>query len=79
MKKILKNKVEYFRTHKNVDCDLSKRKRNIDLIAQETELLGKLFTIFKNTVRSSYDGNILQLFFFIIKTLFTAIYTKGFQ
>jgi len=29
------------RNHKNLDCDLSKRKRNIDLIAQETALLGR--------------------------------------
>lgn len=29
------------RTHKNLECDLSKRKRNIDLIAQETALLGR--------------------------------------
>merc|ERR1719266_1911570 len=29
------------RNHKNLECDLSKRKRNIDLIAQETAILGR--------------------------------------
>ena len=29
------------RNHKNLECDLSKRKRNIDLIAKETALLGR--------------------------------------
>merc|ERR1740128_1390233 len=29
------------RNHKNIECDLSIRKRNIDLIAQETALLGR--------------------------------------
>ena len=29
------------RNHKNLECDLAKRKRNIDLIAKETALLGR--------------------------------------
>ena len=29
------------RNHKNLECDLSKRKRNIDMIAKETALLGR--------------------------------------
>lgn len=29
------------RNHKNLECDLSKRRRNIDLIAQETVLMGR--------------------------------------
>lgn len=29
------------RNHRNLECDLAKRKRNIDLIAQETALLGR--------------------------------------
>ena len=33
------------RNHKNLECDLSKRKRNIDLIAKETALLSVMMSL----------------------------------
>ena len=43
------------RNHRNLECDLAKRKRNIDLIAQETALLGtKIVFLLRTGDRTGY-------------------------